>query len=147
MCWILNVPVSLMFCIFQSSDSVSLDLLTYADLEALRDRKSSSCLKSSHGANGSGRSVALNTKRYLILTYTVEFDRFSIWDHVQILGELYKTSFRHFSEFITHYLYLTWANPTLESFKKQFVNSKKKSKSSNRWWVAAFSGFLCKAVT
>ena len=89
MCWILNVPVSLMFCIFQSSDSVSLDLLTYADLEALRDRKSSSCLKSSHGANGSGRSVALNTKRYLILTYTVEFDRFSIWDHVQILGEQY----------------------------------------------------------
>uniref|UniRef100_A0A3P9D8V3 Centrosomal protein CCDC61 n=1 Tax=Maylandia zebra TaxID=106582 RepID=A0A3P9D8V3_9CICH len=43
----------------KTSDSVTLDLLTYADLELLRNRKPS----------------ALTAKRYLILIYTVEFDR------------------------------------------------------------------------
>lgn len=57
---------------FQSSDSVSLDFLTYADLENLRQRKSGMA-KSSIPAN---RSNASNSKCYLILTYTVEFDRF-----------------------------------------------------------------------
>ncbi|KAK3093960.1 hypothetical protein FSP39_022289 [Pinctada imbricata] len=56
----------------QSSDSVSLDLLTFADLESLRQRKTGSSAKSSIPAN---RTVSLNSKRYLILTYTVEFDR------------------------------------------------------------------------
>lgn len=58
--------------IFQSSESVSLDLLTYADLESLRQRKTGSVPKSNvpHG-----KTVSLNSKRYLIVTYTVEFDR------------------------------------------------------------------------
>ncbi|OWF48721.1 Coiled-coil domain-containing protein 61 [Mizuhopecten yessoensis] len=55
----------------QSSDSVSLDLLTYSDLESLRQRKTN-VPKSSIPSN---RSVSVNSKRYLILTYTVEFDR------------------------------------------------------------------------
>lgn len=56
----------------QSSESVSLDLLTYADLESLRQRKTGSVPKSNvpHG-----KTVSLNSKRYLIVTYTVEFDR------------------------------------------------------------------------
>ncbi|XP_055878621.1 centrosomal protein CCDC61-like isoform X2 [Biomphalaria glabrata] len=59
--------------ITKSSESVSLDLLTYSDLETLRQKKSgiSSSVKSSIPAS----RAALTTKRYLILTYTVEFDR------------------------------------------------------------------------
>ena len=62
-----------MFVFFQSSDSVSLDLLTYSDLESLRNRKAGAGTKSIPGASRNPSS--LNTKRYLILTYTVEFDR------------------------------------------------------------------------
>lgn len=55
----------------QSSESVTLDLLTYSDLELLRNRKV--------GVVGRPRaqqqSPALSAKRYLILIYTVEFDR------------------------------------------------------------------------
>ncbi|KAH3854892.1 hypothetical protein DPMN_097451 [Dreissena polymorpha] len=58
--------------IIQASESVSLDLLTYADLESLRQRKSGSAAKP---AAAQQRTVSLNSKRYLILTYTVEFDR------------------------------------------------------------------------
>ncbi|KAL7980757.1 hypothetical protein Chor_001911 [Crotalus horridus] len=55
----------------QSSESVTLDLLTYADLEALRNRKMGV------GARHPSASKAspLNAKRYLILIYSVEFDR------------------------------------------------------------------------
>ncbi|XP_054444458.1 centrosomal protein CCDC61 [Pteronotus mesoamericanus] len=54
----------------QSSESVTLDLLTYTDLEALRNRKMG-------GRPGplASRSAQLNSKRYLILIYSVEFDR------------------------------------------------------------------------
>ncbi|KAG8515296.1 Coiled-coil domain-containing protein 61 [Galemys pyrenaicus] len=53
----------------QSSESVTLDLLTYTDLESLRNRKV--------GRPGplASRSAQLNSKRYLILIYSVEFDR------------------------------------------------------------------------
>ncbi|ERE45217.1 coiled-coil domain-containing protein 61, partial [Cricetulus griseus] len=53
-----------------SSESVTLDLLTYTDLESLRSRKLG-------GRPGSlaPRSAQLNSKRYLILIYSVEFDR------------------------------------------------------------------------
>lgn len=57
--------------IIKSSESVMLDLLTYSDLELLRNRKA--------GVVGRPRvqqqSSALSAKRYLILIYTVEFDR------------------------------------------------------------------------
>lgn len=57
--------------LLQSSESVTLDLLTYSDLELLRNRKA--------GVVGRPRaqpqSPALSAKRYLILIYTVEFDR------------------------------------------------------------------------
>uniref|UniRef100_A0A8C7APH6 Centrosomal protein CCDC61 n=1 Tax=Neovison vison TaxID=452646 RepID=A0A8C7APH6_NEOVI len=54
----------------QSSESVTLDLLTYTDLESLRNRKMG-------GRSGplASRSAQLNSKRYLILIYSVEFDR------------------------------------------------------------------------
>ncbi|XP_075178727.1 centrosomal protein CCDC61 isoform X1 [Anomaloglossus baeobatrachus] len=55
----------------QSSESVTLDLLTYADLELLRHRKAGGAQRSAPPA----RSAALNSKRYLILIYSVEFDR------------------------------------------------------------------------
>ncbi|XP_023125995.2 centrosomal protein CCDC61 isoform X4 [Amphiprion ocellaris] len=55
----------------KTSDSVTLDLLTYADLELLRNRKAG--VVSRPRANQ--QSSALTAKRYLILIYTVEFDR------------------------------------------------------------------------
>ncbi|TNN88623.1 Coiled-coil domain-containing protein 61 [Liparis tanakae] len=53
------------------SDSVTLDLLTYADLELLRNRKAG-VVSRPHGPQ---QSSVLTAKRYLILIYTVEFDR------------------------------------------------------------------------
>lgn len=58
----------------QSSESVTLDLLTYTDLESLRSRK----LGGRAGASAP-RSAQLNSKRYLILIYSVEFDRWAQW--------------------------------------------------------------------
>ncbi|KAG8553160.1 hypothetical protein GDO81_003297 [Engystomops pustulosus] len=55
----------------QSSESVTLDLLTYADLELLRNRKAGGAQRSAPPA----RSSSLTSKRYLILIYSVEFDR------------------------------------------------------------------------
>lgn len=55
--------------ITKSSDSVTLDLLTYADLESLRGKKYESRRGSSPG------NKQPQSKRYLILTYSVEFDR------------------------------------------------------------------------
>jgi len=57
--------------ILSSSDSVSLDLLTYSDLETLRNQK----LGLTPGVSPGRKSSQLEAKRYLILTYTVEFDR------------------------------------------------------------------------
>ncbi|XP_055993153.1 centrosomal protein CCDC61 isoform X1 [Sorex fumeus] len=54
----------------QSSESVTLDLLTYTDLESLRNRK-----MGSRAGPLPSRSSQLNSKRYLILIYSVEFDR------------------------------------------------------------------------
>uniref|UniRef100_A0A2K6GGN3 Centrosomal protein CCDC61 n=1 Tax=Propithecus coquereli TaxID=379532 RepID=A0A2K6GGN3_PROCO len=58
------------FCNMLSSESVTLDLLTYTDLESLRNRK----MGGRPGSLGP-RSAQLNSKRYLILIYSVEFDR------------------------------------------------------------------------
>ncbi|KAE8287878.1 Coiled-coil domain-containing protein 61 [Larimichthys crocea] len=55
----------------KASDSVALDLLTYADLELLRNRKAGVVSR----PRGHQQSSALTAKRYLILIYTVEFDR------------------------------------------------------------------------
>jgi coiled-coil domain-containing protein 61 len=53
----------------QDSDTVFVDLLTYADLEALKARRSG-------GADTPlASSIPPNNKRYLILTYAAEFDR------------------------------------------------------------------------
>ena len=60
--------------ITKSSDSVALDLLTYADLESLRKTKLGSGSISGRGFTP-GKSKATHAKRYLILTYSVEFDR------------------------------------------------------------------------
>ncbi|XP_041657554.1 centrosomal protein CCDC61 isoform X2 [Cheilinus undulatus] len=55
----------------KTSDSVTLDLLTYADLELLRNRKAGVVSR----PRGQQQPSALTAKRYLILIYTVEFDR------------------------------------------------------------------------
>merc|ERR1712129_678081 len=53
------------------SSTVNLDILTYNDLEMLREKNSSS-----HSFNKQANSKNNNNnKRYLILTYNVEFDR------------------------------------------------------------------------
>ena len=54
----------------QSSASVTLDLLTYTDLEMLRNKKLGST-----GISPGKNTSQLQTKRYLILTYSAEFDR------------------------------------------------------------------------
>ncbi|NXN84058.1 CCD61 protein, partial [Bombycilla garrulus] len=54
----------------QSSDSVSLELLTYTDLETLHSRKVGTVTRPPPST-----SSPLSTKRYLILIYSVEFDR------------------------------------------------------------------------
>lgn len=54
----------------QSSDSVSLELLTFTDLETLHSRKVGAITRPPPST-----SSPLNTKRYLILVYSVEFDR------------------------------------------------------------------------
>ncbi|KAK7104287.1 centrosomal protein CCDC61-like isoform X3 [Littorina saxatilis] len=71
-----NVFVSMLeSAVLQNSNSVCLDLLTYSDLEALRHKKNRGTeVKSSIPAPRSGSNTLLS-KRYLILTYTVEFDR------------------------------------------------------------------------
>jgi coiled-coil domain-containing protein 61 len=53
------------------SDSVSLELLTYSDLEKLRQRKT----VHSKGYHNHHSSTDTPTKQYLILTYSSEFDR------------------------------------------------------------------------
>ncbi|XP_043271684.1 centrosomal protein CCDC61-like [Venturia canescens] len=54
--------------LLKTSDCVTLDLLTFEDLEMLRARRSESSTPSTMSSKGSNR-------RYLILTYSVEFDR------------------------------------------------------------------------
>ncbi|KAM6325748.1 LOW QUALITY PROTEIN: centrosomal protein CCDC61 [Alca torda] len=54
----------------QSSESVSLELLTYADLETLRSRKVGAMPRPPPPT-----ASPLNAKRYVILVYSVEFDR------------------------------------------------------------------------
>ena len=58
--------------ITKSSESVSLDLLTYSDLETMWDKKLGSISKQEGRLSPVGKPQA---KRYLILTYSVEFDR------------------------------------------------------------------------
>jgi coiled-coil domain-containing protein 61 len=53
----------------KTSDSVSLELFTYSDLEQLRNKKMNNNSSISSLNNN-------NNKRYLILTYNVEFDRY-----------------------------------------------------------------------
>ena len=57
----------------KTSDSVSLELFTYNDLEQLRNKKmnNNSSISSLNNNNNNNN----NNKRYLILTYNVEFDR------------------------------------------------------------------------
>jgi coiled-coil domain-containing protein 61 len=61
----------------KESNTVSIDILTYADLEALRAKKSSSNNNNNYNQNNvsSVSSNLTSNKRFLILTYNVEFDR------------------------------------------------------------------------
>ncbi|XP_044729363.1 centrosomal protein CCDC61-like [Chrysoperla carnea] len=59
--------------LLKTSDCVSLDLLTFEDLEILRSRKGKPFCPSGYSANG--KFSTNNNRRYLILTYSVEFDR------------------------------------------------------------------------
>ena len=55
----------------QDSATVGLDILTYSDLEILRGKKDTSTTSTITTKSASSN----NNKRYLILTYNVEFDR------------------------------------------------------------------------
>lgn len=54
-----------------ASESVFVDLLTYQDLEVLKQRKAGGAAQSA----GAAKPAASSNKRYLILTYAAEFDR------------------------------------------------------------------------
>jgi coiled-coil domain-containing protein 61 len=55
----------------RNSESVFVDLLTYADLELLKSRKPNGSAVNSEA----GKQLRKSNKRYMILTYAVEFDR------------------------------------------------------------------------
>ena len=55
----------------KTSDSVSLELFTYNDLEQLRNKK----INNNSSISSLNNNTNNNNKRYLILTYNVEFDR------------------------------------------------------------------------
>ncbi|KAF0716585.1 Aste57867_2763 [Aphanomyces stellatus] len=61
----------LMSALNHKSESVFIDLLTYSDLELYRKRKMGKSTATHHIDS----ATMLNNKRYLILTYAVEFDR------------------------------------------------------------------------
>ena len=61
-----------------ATESVFVDLLTYQDLEVLKTRKDRQALSTSnqsHATSSGPTNSKLASKRYLILTYAVEFDR------------------------------------------------------------------------
>eukprot|EP00118_Oscarella_pearsei_P029215 m.3929 g.3929 ORF g.3929 m.3929 type:complete len:526 (+) comp9991_c0_seq1:95-1672(+) len=58
----------------KSSGSVSLDLLTFEDLERLRSRQRGKAT-AGQGSKRNGGHSSPGNKKYLILTYSVEFDR------------------------------------------------------------------------
>lgn len=62
----------LLSAVQQRSDSVFLDLLTFADLEMLQARKAGAAPGS---MSASSAPFVHHNKRYLILTYRVEYDR------------------------------------------------------------------------
>lgn len=73
----------LLSAVRQESDSVFVDLLTYADLELLRSKRAASAGSGGGAAAAAGQAAAPGAaapppgqnKRYLILTYAAEFDR------------------------------------------------------------------------
>lgn len=61
--------------ITRASESVCLDLLTYEDLEHMWDKKLGTLGRQGGGQQSPMSSSKAKAKRYLILTYNVEFDR------------------------------------------------------------------------
>ena len=55
-----------------------MDLLTYGDLESLRKQQHHRTGFGTQHIPGAKTRSQLHSKRYLIMTYTVEFDRFAI---------------------------------------------------------------------
>lgn len=64
--------------ILQGSNSVSVDLLTYGDLESLRNQQHHRTGYGTQHIPGAKTRSQLHSKRYLIMTYTVEFDRLEV---------------------------------------------------------------------
>lgn len=66
------------YIFFQRSTSVSVDLLTYGDLESLRNQQHHRTGFGTQHIPGAKTRSQLHSKRYLIMTYTVEYDRLAI---------------------------------------------------------------------
>lgn len=62
----------------KESKSLSLDLLTFNDLEMLRNKKGGNVSTASSTKQQTAMTANVNNKRVLILTYNVEFDRLVI---------------------------------------------------------------------
>ena len=83
----------------KDSSSVSLDLLTYTDLQSLREQKPGTGTKNIPGVRATSQ---LATKRYLILTYTVEFDRYEGPGHLLYmrLSALFLSHFKNYLNYV-----------------------------------------------
>ncbi|XP_042685578.1 centrosomal protein CCDC61 isoform X2 [Centrocercus urophasianus] len=75
--------------LMKSSEAVSLELLTYGDLEALR------CCKAGVATHVPPSASPLSSKRYLILVYCVEFDRIHYPLPLPYRGEADVAALRH----------------------------------------------------
>lgn len=69
----------------KSSESVTIDLYTYSDLEQLRNKKTNN---SNASLSSKSSSAITNNKRYIILTYNVEFDRIHYPLQLNYLGKV-----------------------------------------------------------
>lgn len=61
--------------ISKNSDSVFLDILTYQDLQVLKSRKQGASATNTSQSQSMSNTNSVNNKRYLIMTYVVEFDK------------------------------------------------------------------------
>ena len=68
----------LVYSLSQTNEKINFDLLSATDLELLRTRKGlqkPSSANTTNSTNNDSDSVASNRKKYVIITYSTEFDR------------------------------------------------------------------------
>merc|ERR1712228_16550 len=109
-----------------NNSSVFIDLLTYQDLEILKARKATKSGQEPPSLNATQRT---KNKRYLILTYVVEFDRV----HYPLALKLDENSIidnRNKCAMETAHKLLSYSNSSTSSSSSLLLNHHQKYKSS-----------------